>query len=166
MSRGAATKAASRGGKRGKSGITTTLVLLPVFGFLIPTCVVLLIGMMPTVVAVMLDRGRSKHLATTVGLLNFCGTVPGLVELWREWQAYAAATRIVTDAFFWLTAFGAAAIGWAIYLLMPLLIGSLYGVLSNHRLEGLKHRQQQLVQAWGEEVIGEDGVDRERAGGS
>jgi hypothetical protein len=150
---GASTKAAQQGAKRGKGGITTVLLLLPVVAVLLPTFVVLLIGMMPTAVAAIAERRRSTHLTLTVGLLNFCGTLPGLVTLWEEEQAYATAARVATDAFFWMTAYGAAAVGWGIFLAMPLLLAGIYGTLSSHRLERLKRHQARLVREWGEEII-------------
>lgn len=162
MSSRASSGAAQGGAKRGKRGVTSVLLLLPALAFLLPTCVVLLIGMMPTAVAFMIDRSRSKHLAITVGLLNFCGTLPGLVTLWEEGQAYATAARVAMDAFFWLTAFGAAAIGWGIFLAMPVLVASIYSVLSGHRLGRLRDRQKHLVSEWGEEVSADAAAESAR----
>ncbi|RMD60895.1 MAG: hypothetical protein D6826_11280, partial [Alphaproteobacteria bacterium] len=83
---------------RGGNSLLTALMLLPAVAVLLPSCVVLLIGMIPTVVAYMVDRSRAKSLAVTVGLVNFCGTLPGLAELWESWQDYEVAAAIATDS--------------------------------------------------------------------
>ncbi|MFQ5775918.1 MAG: hypothetical protein ACE5GS_15460 [Kiloniellaceae bacterium] len=151
-------KSAGKGGGNSRA-VLTAILLLPVVAVLLPTCVVLLIGMAPTAVAYMVDRAREKHLAVTVGLINFCGTLPGVADLWREGQAYAAAERVATDALFWLTSYGAAAVGWLIYLALPLLLANYYAVTSGRRMEALRRRQAELIKAWGEEVAGTSAGD-------
>lgn len=154
------TEAGAATGKDGGAGkgrlLTTGLLMIPVVAVLLPTCVVLLIGMVPTVVAYMVDRTREKSLAITVGLLNFCGVLPGVFELWAEGQAYDVAMSVATDPLFWLTSYGAAAVGWMVYLTLPVLIATYYAMTSGRRVHSLRKRQAELVETWGEEVVGAD----------
>ncbi|MFQ6016993.1 MAG: hypothetical protein ACE5KF_02255 [Kiloniellaceae bacterium] len=149
-----ASAANRRGGPAMKIG--TVLLLLPVLGFLLPTCVVLVITMAPTVVAYMVDRAREKYLAITVGLLNFCGALPAVAELWSHGQSYAAAMEISTDALSWLASYGAAALGWLIYGLLPPVLSGYYTMTSEARLQSLRRQQEQLIRAWGEDVAGDE----------
>lgn len=128
------------------------LAAIPALGLLWPTCLVLLIGAAPTLVAYTVDRTRDKSLTVTVGLLNVCGTLPGIVELWSRGQSYTAALRLAGDPFVWLIAYGAAAIGWGIYLMLPPLLSHYYAMATHARIVAYRRRQAQLVEAWGEEV--------------
>lgn len=135
--------------------IATGLIMLPVVALLMPSCIVLTVEMVPTIVAYAVDRTRDKYLAITVGLLNICGALPAEVHLWQQGQTYAAAFRIVSDPFYWLTGYGAAAVGWAIYLGLPPVLTHYYSITSTSRLLNHRRKQQALIRAWGEEVAGE-----------
>ncbi len=143
-----------KGGGTGKL-VMTGLLLLPVIAVLAPSCIVLVVNMAPTLAAYVVDKSREKYLAITVGLLNICGTIPALAELWQQGQSYAAALDIVSNPLQWLMAYGAAAIGWVIYLGLPPILGNYYGITSEARLHNHQHKQQVLVEAWGDEVRGE-----------
>jgi hypothetical protein len=145
--------AKSKGGLSGRT-IGTAVLMLPVIGVLLPTCLVLVVSMAPTVVALVVDRSRDKYLAITVGLLNFCGTFPAIAELWGRGQSLDAGLDVATDPLYWLFAYGAAAIGWGIYLLLPPMLAGYYATTSARRLQSLRARQAALVQSWGEEVAG------------
>lgn len=132
--------------------LTSAFLLLPVIAVLFPTCMVLASGMVPTLVAFVVDRTPGKPLVTAVGLMNVCGTMPGLVELWQDGQAYAAAARIATDPFFWAAAYGAAGVGWLIFLSLPPILTSFYGAVTGRRIAALRKRQAALVATWGEDV--------------
>ena len=107
-----------KGGGNGKL-IGTALILLPAIAVLMPSCIVLMVMMVPTIVIYALDRTREKYFAITVGLLNVCGAMPAEVHLWQRGQTYDAAFDIVGDPFYWLMAYGAASVGWVIYLGLP-----------------------------------------------
>jgi hypothetical protein len=144
----------AKGGGSGKL-ITTGLLMLPVVVVLLPSCIVLAVNMAPTIVAYVVDKSREKYLAITVGLLNICGTLPALARLWQQGQSYDAALDISASPFHWLMAYGAAAIGWVIYLGLPPILGHYYGITSQARLHNHQRKQQILVASWGEEVRGE-----------
>lgn len=151
---GPASQNKTKGGGTGKLALTG-LLLLPVVAVLLPSCIVLTVNMAPTIVAYVVDKSREKYLAITVGLLNVCGTLPALVGLWQQGQSYDAALDIAGDPFHWLMAYGAAGIGWVVYLGLPPILGHYYGITSQARLLNHQHKQQILVAAWGDEVRGE-----------
>ncbi len=128
--------------------IGTGLLMLPVIAVLMPSCIVLAINMAPTIVAYVIDRTREKNLAVTVGLLNVCGTLPAEVELWKRGQSYAAAMDIASDAFYWLVAYGAAAVGWAVYLMLPPILSHYYAATTEARMQTHLRKQQALIQSW------------------
>ncbi len=151
---GQAQQQKAKGGGTGKL-VMTGLFMLPVIAVLLPSCIVLTVNMVPTFVAYVVDKSHEKYLAITVGLLNACGTVPALAKLWMQGQSYDAALDISGNPFHWLMAYGAAAIGWVVYLGLPPLLGHYYGITSQARLLNHRRKQEVLVGAWGEEVRGE-----------
>ena len=58
---------------------------------LLPTCVVLLFCLLPTVAAAPVERARERYLTVTVGSLNLCGALPAVMELWGRGQSFGAA---------------------------------------------------------------------------
>ena len=142
-------------------GIVTLVLMVPVLGFLMPSCIVLLSGMVPTIVAFIVDRTRGKYLTITVALMNFCGTLPGLTRLWEVGQSYAAAKALAFDPFHWLASYGAAAVGWLIYLAIPPVLSAYYARSTGTRIEALRREQATLVEAWGEEVAEADAAREE-----
>ncbi|MHA1152295.1 MAG: hypothetical protein ACTSQ7_06445 [Alphaproteobacteria bacterium] len=151
---GTAQQGKTKGGGTGKL-VMTGLLMLPVVAVLLPSCIVLTVNMVPTIVAYVVDRSREKYLAITVGLLNICGTLPALVGLWQRGQSYDAALDIAGNPFHWLMAYGAAGIGWLVYLGLPPILRNYYGITSQARLLNHQRKQKILVEAWGEEVRGE-----------
>lgn len=128
------------------------VLLLPFSALLLPSLAVLTLGMLPTLAAYVADRGRDKQLALTVGLMNFCGCVPVVVDLWWHGHDFQAVGAVIGNVFDWLIAYGAAGCGWSIYLVMPPLAATYYVVNSQARVRMLKQHQRRLVELWGEEV--------------
>jgi len=146
-------------GKLSGRTIGTAVLLVPAIAVLMPSCILLGIGMAPTIVAYLVDRTREKYLSITVGLLNVCGVLPALVGLWSEGQSFSLALRLAGDPFTMVIAYGAAAVGWLIYLSLPLILGHYYTITTESRLQTLRNRQEGLVESWGEEIAGEPPAD-------
>ncbi len=150
-------------GKLSGKMIGSAVLLLPAIAVLMPSCILLGIGMAPSIVAYIVDRTSEKYLSITVGLLNVCGTLPALVRLWSQGQTYSSAFRIAADPFTLVIAYGAAAVGWMIYLALPLILAHYYAATSESRLRTLRGRQDGLIEAWGDEIAGESPADADRA---
>lgn len=124
----------------------------PVVVILFPSLLLLALLMVPTAVALLVDSRPEKHAATSVGLLNFCGTLPALVDLWEKGQTLLQARMLLSDPLSWLLAMGAAALGWLLVLLATPLTHSYLSLVTQTRLRGLRRQQQRLVEEWGEDV--------------
>jgi len=154
-----ASQQGQRQGKLSGRTIGTAVLLLPAAAILMPSIILFGIGMLPTVVAYVIDRTGEKYQTITVGLLNVCGILPGLVRLWSDGQTYTSAIRIASDPFSLVIAYGAAAAGWSIYLALPLILAHYYAATTESRLRTLRRRQATLVEAWGDEIAGEPPAD-------
>ena len=67
------------------SGSLLAWVVAPVLGVIaLPTVLLLVVGMAPTLVAFFIvDRHPSKYTTRAVGYLNFAGCLPYAIDLWR-----------------------------------------------------------------------------------
>ena len=71
--------------KGGGGGVQLFLLGLGFIGmavFAAPTCVLLVFGMVPSIVAYVVDRGKRPMQAFTIAPLNLAGLMPYLLELW------------------------------------------------------------------------------------
>lgn len=128
------------------------VTLLPFAAMLLPSLAVLFLGMLPTLAAAAAERVRGRHLAKTVGLMNFCGCLPLLIELWSFGQSFHALSTVMKDVYGWLLAYSAAGFGWAIYLMVPPFVTAYYTVITEAQVRILKQSQRKLVEMWGEEI--------------
>jgi len=128
------------------------IVLFPFAALLLPTTLVFATMMAPTWVAYITDRSSEKHLAITVGLLNFSGTLPSIIELWSRGQSHNAAMMLISDIFVWAIAYGAAMAGWVLFGFMPSLIGSYFKMTTESRIRNLAQHQKNLIDEWGHAV--------------
>lgn len=132
--------------------IYAALIISMLFGML-PTALILVVGGLPTLVAVVVDRHPRHYLARCVGFLNLAGVAPYLVKIWMH-HTTIAAVEMLTNPFAWLVMYGAAAAGWIIYLSAPSIAWLQVELTGAHRVKVLKNRQRQLIQEWGEDVAG------------
>ena len=127
-------------------GLAVLLVLSPA------SLVVLLIGLLPTVVACVIDRERGMPLAISVGALNSAGVLFFVLDLWSGTGGFGAAFAIVTNVFDMAVLYGMAAIGWIIYLSMSPFAATYLSVSQDMRLQKRMRHQESLIEEWGESV--------------
>lgn len=132
--------------------ISAAIVIALLFGML-PTALVLVVGGLPTLVAVVVDRHRRHYLARCVGFANFAGIAPFLLKIWTH-HTTLAAMEMLTNPYAWLVMYGAAAAGWVIYLSAPSIAWLQVELTGTRRIKILKARQRQLIEEWGEDVAG------------
>ncbi|MDF1794744.1 MAG: hypothetical protein P1U88_22740 [Thalassobaculaceae bacterium] len=139
------------------SAATKTIMFVLIAGgavMFLPSVMLLVIGMTPTMAAMLTDRRREKYATLCVGCMNFTGVLPFMVELWTKDHSYDNAFGMIGDPFTWLVMFGAAAIGWAIYFVAPGIVGMFIAMRADQRVERLRRRQRDLVEEWGPGVAG------------
>lgn len=136
------------------AGVASTLAVaaLAVLVFATPTFVVVAVGMLPTVAALIVDRGPGKYAARCVGGLNLAGVAPYVALLWQDGHTLHGALAIVSDVFAWLVMYSAAALGWLLYLGMRPLVATFLEIRARQRVAELRAYQEALVREWGKEV--------------
>lgn len=139
--------------RRGRSNLTWILLILTFFLVIAsPTVIVIFFGLLPTLVAYIIDRSKSKAATFCVGGINFVGVFPYVISLWTERNTIDAAMAIVSDLFAMLVMYSAAAFGWLLFLAMPTVVSSFVLVLQQRKVAQLRAEQKELIEEWGPEV--------------
>ena len=139
--------------KRGRSNLTWVLLVLVFMAVIAaPTMIVLFFGMLPTLVAFIIDRTPQKSATFTVGSINFVGVFPYVMTLWTDFNSVDRAFAIVGDIFSLLVVYSAAAFGWLMFLALPSIISSFVIVMQQRKVAQLRGEQKDLIDEWGAEV--------------
>jgi hypothetical protein len=125
----------------------------------LPTTVMLCIGLMPTLGAFFIDKTRSKSFTLCIGAMNLAGLSPYITELWQGENNIANALRIIIDARHLIIVFGCAAIGYAIDWAVSGIVSSIMLETTKNRIKNSEDRQKELIKRWGKEVTGDIPVD-------
>ena len=143
----------------GKGGINSgQMTLWLSIGFValiilsLPSVVIIFFGMLPTIVAFIIDRSKRRYASFCVGGINFCGVFPYLMDLWGHSNTMDMSIRILTDVFSLVIMYGAASFGWMLYITLPPVIAAFLSVIAQHKLSALRASQRQLIEEWGEDV--------------
>ncbi|HEY1720678.1 MAG TPA: acyl-CoA synthetase [Magnetospirillaceae bacterium] len=129
------------------------LALLAMVPFSLPTLLLLFVGMLPTLAAAFAERGTARQAWVSVGGLNFAGLSNWLLALWFSHHTLSYAIELLRTITPILVAYGASALGWALYLAMPPLVNAVTSVTSQRRVITLAAQQRKLVEQWGDAVI-------------
>ena len=144
----AATRQPGRGAKAGWLFIVFLLLLI----FSLPTVLLLLFGMLPDIVAYIIDPSKHKTSTICVGAMNFAGVFPYLLGLWTGIHSIDVALGILTDVFALMVMYSAATAGWMVFVAVPPVVGVLLNVMDGRRIEALRARQKRTLKEWGKDV--------------
>ena len=134
----------------------TGIALIP---FSLPTVLLLFCGMLPTLGAAVGDRGPRRYAWLCVGGLNFAGLSPWLFALWFGHHTLDYAFQQLMTINLYLTSFGAAAVGWLLYLATPPVVSTILAANSQRHALQLASQQRKLIEQWGPEVAAKDEPD-------
>ena len=126
--------------------------IIAVFVAALPSAVLLCFGMLPTMCAFLIDRLPQRYATRCVGVLNFAGCWPYLLNLWKAGHDMVGAMHILLDPMAWLVIYGSAAAGWLCYLSFPAVAWALMDVFAGRRITHLRKEQKKLIDDWGDEV--------------
>jgi hypothetical protein len=154
--RAAKSKAKAKPARRGGSEAVGLVLLSGAVLFLsvvaLPVCVLLIVGMTPSIVAYIVDQTPRRTLTLTVAPLNLAGTAPYCMQLWFGVDTMHALGTFIGDVWVWLVMYLAAAFGWLLYLGMPVIVHFLLERSIDRRKARLVQIQKKLRAEWGEDV--------------
>jgi hypothetical protein len=128
------------------------LILVSLLVISLPTVLLLAFGLLPAVVAWIIDRSAQKYATFCVFGMNFSGLFPFLTDVWFKEHSIDAATRILTNPFDLTVIYGAAAFGWVIFKTVPPVVTTFMSAMLQHRVTTLREQQKTIIEEWGEGV--------------
>ena len=134
-----------------KVRLWVALILVAAVIFL-PTSMLLLIGMLPSVVAFVVSARISGAKVSTVTAMNLAGCIPFIFKLWSGGNDFEASMDIVTNARYVSIMYTAAAFGYMIDWVVTGIVSSFLYQRGIKRMEAIKKRQKELKDQWGNEV--------------
>lgn len=136
----------------GIAGLFTAVIFMP-------TTIVLLMGMIPTIVAAVIDRTGRGIKAITVGAMNLAGCTPFLIDLWTKGHTPDIAVTIISDPRSMSVIYAAAGAGYMISWAMSGIVGTIMVQRGGGRIKDIVTHRATLVERWGREVTGEIPLD-------
>jgi len=143
-----------RSASQNKASMLTWIILVGTLLVILagPTVVILFFGLLPTLVARLIDRSAGRSATFTVGSLNFIGVFPYIVKLWVGDNSFSGALDITTDLVAMMVMYSASAFGWLIYMALPSLISSFVMIMQQRKVAQLRGEQKLLIEEWGSDV--------------
>lgn len=144
---------AASGGQKSLAGqFLFTGAFVALLAAALPTALMLALALLPTLVAALTDRSPTRNATISIGALNVAGTWPFLLKLWTDGHTVVNAMQIIVNPAAWLVIYGAAAVGWLLYISFPALVAACMSVFAGHRMAQLRAQQKKLIEDWGPEV--------------
>jgi len=126
---------------------------------LLPSTMLLVAGMAPTIAAFFVDNTKKKTKVLTVGSMNLAGCTPFLFELWMYGKNFEKSLSIIFDPQAIVIMYTAAAIGYTIDWGLTAFISTIMYQQGLKRQKEIKQRQSELIERWGKHVSGEVPLD-------
>lgn len=149
-------KSTTAGAKRKSGGAyTISVVTLFIVGLAVvalPALVVFAVGMIPSLVAAIVDRHPGRNATIAVTAMNFAGVMPFVAEILTTGANMSRATMVVTDVFSLAMMFGTAAFGWGLVFAMPKVASVYISVRNDTRIQAMQREKKRLLEDWGDGV--------------
>lgn len=136
-----------------KNLIIAAIVLVVSGFFFLPVVILVLAGLIPALVASIIDDDRHRSLTTCVFLSNMAGVLPFAVELIQDGFDIAESFMILTRPTVWLGILVAASVGWGLYLFIPPIVIRAVRAKARMKIASIEAKQRKLVELWGPEVM-------------
>ncbi len=152
-----------KGNKKNKKsgfGFFLSLVVLAVIAILFwSSSLLIIIGMIPTFVAWVLDKSYQKSKTLTIGALNFAGCFPYLVDIWKAAEPMAQSLRSITDPVTIIVIYSAALLGYIINYFTVIAVSSHISEKAKKRILAIEKEKAELEKRWGKKVSGDMPLD-------
>lgn len=110
------------------------------------------LGMLPSIVAIIADRGAGRFASKTVSACNFVGVMPFLFEIGMTYEPSIAAKQMMSQPLTWIIIYGLAMIGWMLIWVMPQITLIFFTLRADIKTKNLLEDQKRLLDEWGDEV--------------
>jgi hypothetical protein len=112
----------------------------------------LIAGMLPAIVASIVDRSFSRYQFKTVASLNLAGVAPYLAELIEDKNSASAVQSMISQPGVWLVMYSCAGAGWLVAHLSPKLVRHVIEMFSDNKIFAIEKEQNKLIEEWGNDI--------------
>ena len=109
-------------------------------------------GLLPTLVAYIVDKHKDRYAVKTVGFMNAAGVAIVAQEMWAGEHTWRKALELLGDPLNWLVMLGSAGVGWVLYFSLPPVVKAYLRVSQELRLKTLIAQQEKLLKEWGKGI--------------
>jgi len=137
------------------------LVGLCVAIFFFSTTILLFVGMLPTLIAYMVDKLPGKSKTFTIGVMNFSGCFFFLLEAWKHPGDVDFALQLLSNPVTIIVMYGVASIGYFIDYVVTAGVSAVLIQKSKIRVVKIEEEKKVIETRWGAEVTGKLKLDAE-----
>ncbi len=116
--------------------------------------IILAVGMVPTVVAAIVDKTEGKMRTMTVGAINFAGCSPFMIDVFKQGNSIETAITYIVQPQTIVVIYFAAGMGYTIDWAVTGIVSSIMNKKGKKRRKDIIKAQKDLVDRWGAEVTG------------
>jgi len=116
--------------------------------YALPMFIILYGGMLPTLVAYLMDEQKSRHLFRTVAAMNLAGVIPYLEPTWRLGPSLGFVGYPVSDMRTWVVIYGSAIAGFGMAWVIPMITDIFLDASFRVRLKRLESLEKELMKEW------------------
>ncbi len=140
-------------GKANALQVLVALLMLVMLGIAFAgAALFLFLCMIPTYIALFIDRQLPRTLGLTVGAANLAGTVPNFLEVLKLNNNPGNALSFALQPSTLAMAYAGAGIGWLIHLAVTRFVALVIVSKAEMRIQKLAKREQVLIERWGPEI--------------
>jgi len=114
------------------------------------------VGMLPAMVAYLVDNDKDKYIFSTVAALNFAGVFPYVMDIYMQDSSFFAVKEKASDIMVWFVMYGAAGMGWLVVYCSPVITATVLEGIYSGRILHLEILQKHAVEEWGDEIKGRE----------
>lgn len=139
-----------------------TLVFVSIASIvLLPTTMLLMVGMLPTFAAFLVGGRKGYGRAYCVAATNFVGCYLFILQLWSAGHTFNSSMLLISNPMNIIVMYCAASIGYFLDWVLSGMTVSVIQQRAKNRLSKIRDRQQALTDQWGPKVTGSIPLDEE-----
>ncbi len=132
--------------------IALTLAAMSMSYFSMYSVVVVMFGMLPGLIAMIVDQEPRRYISKIVLTFNATGVVPFVAKILAGDGSSSIAIEIIIDPKTWLIIYISASFGWLVYWVFPQMAIFLHSIKAQVRLQKLNYDLEKLTHEWGDEI--------------
>lgn len=151
--------------KKSKKGVFDVRTWIFIFAILLmsivflPSTILLVIGMLPTLIAIIVVSKNHRNKALTIGAMNFAGCFPYLMDIWQSNDRVAQMFEVLSDPMTVVVMYSAAGLGYIINYGVTKLVRQMMYAGAERKIKNIEEEKKKLEERWGRKVRGDVVLD-------